>query len=234
MARHGIAWHPPSLDHPRVEVEEPLGFTWLREPMRPVVSQAVLLEARLRAVQRHPRNERITGRKVEVLGYCLNHRRHTGISDDHLDELAPSWDTEASLAFHRLVDAATRSLPSDRVYARCMARAGTPVHSDAEDGFDSFGVAEDRLRDTRPAWRDVPLPHQRPSRAWTAFLGREHEMLRDDATCRRHVYPTAIRRLGPRLAALRRDQSPALERLAREWSAVERRAEGVGWVPLNG
>jgi hypothetical protein len=232
MRARGIAWnHWRKVENLSVSDGLP---NWLRQPMRPVVSESVLLQARLVRAMDVPPSDPLTGRNGQVLDRCLTMRqrtKHPEASDDEVEKLfSPKFDASVAKAYGRLIERVIRRLPSDDLYARCMKRAGSPVHGEANDGgYTDFNIATERIRRTAPPLRDIPEQGETGSEAWHKFLGREQELLRDDASCRKAEYEKGMAELAPKLNAFRRQHAEELKRLRAHWASVDQEAKAHGW-----
>jgi hypothetical protein len=232
MAGHGIAWNRWRKVE-NVSVSDGLP-NWLRQPMQPVVSESVQLQARLVRAMDVPPSDPLTGRNGRVLDRCLTmsqRTKHPEASDDEVEKLfSPAFDSSTARAFGRLIGSVTRRLPSDDRYARCMKRAGSPVHGEANDGgYNDFNIATERVRRTAPPLPDIPEQGETGSAAWQKFLGREQELLRDDASCRKAEYEKGMAALAPKLGAFRRQHAEELTRLRAHWASVDQEAQAHGW-----
>lgn len=235
MRANGVAWHHwRKVEDLWVSDDLP---NWLRQPMQPVVSQTVQLEARLVRAMDVPPNDPLTGRNDTVLRRCLTTSQQTKqpeASDDRLDRLsAPKFESPAAQAFGKLLMSVERRLPSDEHYARCMKSAGSSVRGEANSGgYTDYTIAFSRVRRTAPPLGDVPEQGETGSPAWQRFLEREQELLRDDASCRKDEYLEGMAALAPALDAFRRQHAGELRRLRAHWASVQKQARAHGWPTL--
>lgn len=114
-------------DVPDPAAVDPLGGSvWLREPMRPIVSENLRLQALLARREKQVESAELS--PVERDTIISGRKQCPGASDDDPDRrgVAAVNGGRTPQAFNRLVERVDAELGDGREYAACMTKAGFP------------------------------------------------------------------------------------------------------------